>query len=95
MDDTALRHVLEVSRKMAEIHTITPLLDYVVTEAIALTGAQRGVLVLAELGGSFEFHAGKDSAGKPIENPSDEVSQPRAGAGRATRDVASEGAGPA
>ena len=74
MDDTALRHVLEVSRKMAEIHTITPLLDYVVTEAIALTAAQRGVLVLAEPGGSFEFHAGKDSSGKPIENPSDEVS---------------------
>lgn len=74
MDDSGLERVLEVSRRMAEFHTLIPLLDYVVAEAISQTGAQRGVLALVRPDGSFEFHAAKDSDGKPVENAADDVS---------------------
>ncbi|MCI0708962.1 MAG: GAF domain-containing sensor histidine kinase [Chloroflexi bacterium] len=49
-DDSILKQVLEVSRRMAETRDLEPLLEYVMEQSIALTKGQHGYLVLMEDG---------------------------------------------
>src|SRR5215813_9887689 len=52
-----LHHIFNISRRMAETRSLTPLLDFAMQEAIALIGADRGYLVLLELDSSLSFRA--------------------------------------
>jgi signal transduction histidine kinase len=74
MDHEILQRVLEVSRLMAETRLLTPLLDRVMDEAVKLTRAERGYLVLLRSDGSHEIRVRR---GRPRDTSSlttDEIS---------------------
>lgn len=67
--------VLNISRRMAEIRALTPLLDYVVDEAIKLVGAERGFIVLLKPDGSLDFRVKRSFDGSEIPNAEIEISK--------------------
>lgn len=66
MDHDLLTTVLTLSRRMAQTRQLEPLLDYAMREAIRLTGAEQGYLVLLNADGSLDFHVKLDDAGHEI-----------------------------
>jgi signal transduction histidine kinase len=75
MDSNLLEKILTISRRMAETRALAPLLDYVVDEAIQLTGAERGFIVLKEPDGTLEFRVKRDRTGQDLAQPEDQVSK--------------------
>lgn len=53
---------------------LTPLLTYVVDEAIKLVGAERGYIVLFESDGTLDFRVMRDQAGNGLEDAHDQIS---------------------
>jgi signal transduction histidine kinase len=69
-----LERVLQVSQRMAAMRSLAPLLVCVVEEAIQLTGAQRGYVVLRRSNGSLDFRITRDQEGHEVENAQDQIS---------------------
>ncbi len=78
MEPQTLRSVLDISRRMAETRSLSPLLDYAMGEAIRLVGAERGYVVLAGPGDALDFRAryvqGEDEIGSQ-DGRKDEISR--------------------
>ena len=75
MDYQLLEYILQVSRKMAETRMLTPLLTYVVNEAIRIVGAERGYIVLTNPNGSLDFKIKLDNQGSTLDQVDDQVSK--------------------
>jgi signal transduction histidine kinase len=69
-----LEQVLSISRRMAAMRSLAPLLVCVVEEAIQLMGAQRGYVVLPRPDGSLDFRVTRDWEGHEVENAQDQIS---------------------
>jgi len=74
MEQQVLERILEISRRMAETRSLEPLLDYAMAEAIDLTGAERGYLVLINEGGGLDFRVKRDREGNQLEHAEDQIS---------------------
>ncbi len=75
MDRNLLEQILNVSRRMAETRVLTPLLNYVLDEAIKLVGAERGYVVLAGNDGSLDFRVKRRRGGQPLEEEEEQISK--------------------
>ena len=75
MDHTLLERILNISRLMAETRQLTPLLNYVLDEAVALVGAERGYLVLVQAEGELDFRVTHHHNGKTIAHAETEISR--------------------
>jgi signal transduction histidine kinase len=74
MDDSLLQLMLDVSYRMAETRVLQPLLDYAVSQALALVKAERGYIVLAQPDGSLDFRVKRDFHGNELEHPELQIS---------------------
>jgi signal transduction histidine kinase len=74
MEQDTLERMLKVSREMAEIRVLDPLLEYTLREAIDFVDAERGYIILLENDGSFNFRMKVSHDGTDIESPEDQVS---------------------
>ena len=74
MRDDLLEHILAVSRRMAETRALAPLLDYVMDEAIALVGAERGYVVLVHPNGALDLRVVRGMGGESLQSAEDQVS---------------------
>lgn len=74
MEHNTLERMLQVSREMAEIRALDPLLEFTLREAIDFVNAEHGYIILLEPDGSFEFRVKISRDGSPIDNPYDQVS---------------------
>ncbi len=72
--DNKLRQVLEISLQMNETHDAEELLNYVMDQVIALSGAERGFLVLIAEDGSMHFEVARGMAHEEIEGAESEIS---------------------
>lgn len=70
-----LEQILNISRRMAQTRALEPLLDYVITEAINLVGAERGYLVLAQSDGSPKIQIKRGQPGEQFADDEDRISQ--------------------
>ncbi len=75
MEHGLLEHILEVSRHMAETRSLAPLLTYALDEAIELSGAERGFIVLAGSDGSLDFRIKRDQTGQELDHAEDQISK--------------------
>ncbi|RMF02991.1 MAG: GAF domain-containing protein [Chloroflexi bacterium] len=75
IDESLLAYILQISRKMAEMRRLSPVLNYALKEAINLVGAERGYVVLVSDDGSLDFRVKLDSSGQDIEHPEDQISR--------------------
>ncbi|MCC7206706.1 MAG: GAF domain-containing protein [Anaerolineae bacterium] len=75
MDQDMLQTVLDLSRRMAETRTLSPLLDYAMGEAIRLVGAERGYLVLINADESLDFRVVHAPPGEMAANAVDQISR--------------------
>lgn len=73
-EDRLLERILEVSRHMAEIRALTPLLSYVTDEALKLVGAERGFVVLVEPDGTLDFRVMRHQDGRDLSKGRDQIS---------------------
>jgi signal transduction histidine kinase len=73
-DQSLLQHILTVSRKMAETRHLSPLLNYVMQEAIDLAGAERGFVVLVRPDETLDFKATLDRDGNEVEQARHQIS---------------------
>ncbi|MEM7119543.1 MAG: hypothetical protein AAF614_44440, partial [Chloroflexota bacterium] len=55
-----LEYVMNVSRRMAEMRSLDPLLSYTIDEVLTLVGAERGYIVLKKQDGSLDFRVRRD-----------------------------------
>ncbi|HEY4690342.1 MAG TPA: ATP-binding protein [Anaerolineae bacterium] len=69
-----VEHILTVSRRMAEMRSLAPLLDYVVDEASRLVGAERGYVVLTRPDGSFDIRVARDGDGCKVPDAEAQIS---------------------
>ncbi len=70
-----LLHLLTISRRMAEMRSIAPLLTYVVDQVILLVGAERGYIVLLNEDDSFIFKVRRRADGTDIHSSVDSISR--------------------
>jgi len=75
METSLLLQILDVSRRMAEMRAFTPLLNYVVQQAIQLVGAERGYLVLPQPDNSLDFRVTLDLQGRAVPHAEDQISR--------------------
>ncbi|MCP4710950.1 MAG: GAF domain-containing protein, partial [Planctomycetes bacterium] len=75
MDPHLLEKILNISRRMAATRALTPLLDYVMDEAIKLVGAERGFVVLLQADGSLNFRIKRGRDGRELKNVEDQASK--------------------
>lgn len=74
MDQDYLEHILTISRRMAKIRTLEPLLKYVVDEAVNLVGAERGCTVLARPNAALDFTVSSNQTGRESAYAEDQIS---------------------
>ncbi len=70
-----LEYTLKISRCMAEIRTLDPLLNYVVEEVIELVGAERGYVVLMSSDNALDFRVNRSRDGSPVQGAGDQISK--------------------
>ncbi len=75
MDPDLLENVLNISRQMAQIRNLSPLLEYVVDEAMNLVGAEQGFVVLVEPDGTLDFRVKKSLDGTEIPDAEFQISK--------------------
>lgn len=75
MNHELLEHILDVSRRLAETRTLTPLLENIIVEALELVGAERGYIVLVEADGGLDFRVARQYNGKPVIDADDQISR--------------------
>ncbi len=69
-----LKHVIELSSKMAATRELSPLLSYAIHEVLNLVGAERGFIVLLMPNGELEYKVKRRHDGSDIEHAADEIS---------------------
>ena len=74
MDHDLIEYILNVSRHMAETKSLTPLLNYVIDEAINLVGAERGYVVLVQPDKTLDFRAKRGQDGQELDSAEDLIS---------------------
>lgn len=74
MNQTLLEHILNVSRRMAEMRTLHPLLAYVLDEAVKLVGAERGYIVLLNADGSLNLQVKRSQKNQTTDDTKDQIS---------------------
>jgi signal transduction histidine kinase len=72
--EALLEHIIRVSRRMAEMRALDPLLLYVVDEALQLVGGERGYIVLLWPNKTLEFKAMRDKEGRDLTGGDDQIS---------------------
>ena len=70
-----LLHVLNISRRMTEMRSFAPLLHFATAEAIKLTGAERGYVVLPRPDGILDFRVKLDRQGNEVKQAEDQISK--------------------
>jgi GAF domain-containing protein len=75
MHHNLLEHILNVSRRMAETRALTPLLNYVMDEAIELVGAERGYVVLIQPDSALDIRVKRGMGGEELASADDQVSK--------------------
>lgn len=73
-DKELLSILLDLSRRMAEIRTLVPLLDFIIHEILVLVNAERGYVVVNR-DGKLEFKLSREKSGQKILNEIDQISQ--------------------
>ncbi|MGF1504973.1 MAG: GAF domain-containing sensor histidine kinase [Chloroflexi bacterium] len=73
MEQDILTRVLDISRRMAQTRSLSPLLTFALDEAMTLVGAERGYIVLVQPDGTLEFRVVRDIIG--TSNPEDAADQ--------------------
>jgi len=71
---TDLEHMLSLSRRMVETHTLQPLLEYAMNESLQLVGAERGYIVLLNEDGTLDFRVRQGTDADELGNTEDQVS---------------------
>lgn len=74
MELTDLEHMLSLSRRMVETHTLQPLLEYAMNESLQLVGAERGYIVLLNEDGTLDFRVRQGTDADELGNTEDQVS---------------------
>ncbi|MFN8487362.1 MAG: diguanylate cyclase [Caldilineaceae bacterium] len=74
MDTSFLLHFLEVSRQMMALRAFGTLLRYIVDEAIKLTGAEYGYIVLLRPDHTLDFRVKRNRQGEEIADANDQIS---------------------
>lgn len=74
MEYDRLKQILEVSRHMAETRALEPLLDYVIDEALRLTRAERGYLILVQPDQMLEIKVKRNQRGAISPKTVDQIS---------------------
>ncbi|MEM7532208.1 MAG: ATP-binding protein [Chloroflexota bacterium] len=69
-----LEHLLMVSRHMAEMRDLEPLLAYAIDQVMQLVGAEHGYIVLLEPDGSLDYKVKRHQDGSDIHDSTDMVS---------------------
>lgn len=70
-----LEHILEVSRRLAELRSLTLVLDTVADEAMKLTSAERVYVVLKTADGSLKFEVKRDKDGHNLSDDQVQISR--------------------
>ncbi|MGB0387411.1 MAG: ATP-binding protein [Ardenticatenaceae bacterium] len=70
-----LEHLLLVSRRMAEMHDLEPLLSYAIDEVLQLVGAERGYIVLLREDGGLDFKVKRQADGTNLAAGADMISR--------------------
>lgn len=74
METSLFLRVLHISQSMATMHALERLLNYVVDEAVKLTGAERGYLILVDDKGMPDFRVQRDQQGQDTHHGFDQIS---------------------
>lgn len=69
-----LDYMMKVSRHMAEIRSLSPLLSYLMDEVLQFVGAERGYVVLTRPDGGLDFKVRRDKDGRDLEAVEDAIS---------------------
>ncbi|MEZ4591176.1 MAG: tetratricopeptide repeat protein [Chloroflexota bacterium] len=72
--EALLTHLLAVSRRMATMRSVSPLLSYAMNEVISLVGAERGYIVLINDDGTLDFRVRRQADGSDILSDADTIS---------------------
>ena len=72
--EALLTHLLAISRKMAEMRSLAPLLSYAIDEVLPLIGAERGYIVLIEADGALDYRVKQRADGSIITSNIDPIS---------------------
>jgi diguanylate cyclase (GGDEF)-like protein len=75
MNPILLENLLDVSRALAEVRTLDPLLQYAMKVALELFEGEKGYIVLVGHDGELEFRIRLDMFGEQISAPQSEVSR--------------------
>ena len=70
-----LQKLLDITREMAEMRTLDPLLMHLVEVACNLFGAELGYVILVQTDGTLDFRASACRDEQPIEDPSARISR--------------------
>ncbi|MCP4424329.1 MAG: response regulator [Chloroflexi bacterium] len=73
--EALLSHLLAVSRHMAEMRSVGPLLSYAIDEVLQLVGAERGYIVLMNEDGTLNIRVQRTADGKDIRSEADTISR--------------------
>ena len=73
-DKVLLARLLFISHRMAQMRTLSPLLEYLMDEVLALVEAEQGYIVLLNEDGSFEFPVSRNVNGKNVTSSEDYIS---------------------
>ena len=75
MNPKVLEKLLDISREMAENRLLDPLLEYAMTVALELCGAEKGYLVLVDDAGHLDLRVRKAISGETLSAPESQISQ--------------------
>ncbi|WP_420641718.1 BREX system ATP-binding domain-containing protein [Candidatus Leptofilum sp.] len=73
--EALLTHLLAVSRYMAAMRSVAPLLSYAMYEVLQLVGAEQGYIVLINDDGSLDFRVRQLADGTQIQSDADTISR--------------------
>ncbi len=75
INEALLTQLLAVSRKMAEIRDLDPLLSYAIDEVLKLVGAERGYIVLIQPDGTLDFRVKRHVKDVEVFEDADNISR--------------------
>ena len=61
-----LSNVLQVTKKMGEMRSLGPLLEYAIDELLQFTGAEKGYIILVNGDGKLDFRVQRDAQGNTL-----------------------------
>ncbi|MCP5094325.1 MAG: protein kinase [Chloroflexi bacterium] len=73
--ESLMARLLAVSRQMAEMRTLSPLLLFAIDEVLQLVGAERGYIVLLDEDGQLDFRVRRKRDGTSITSRTDPISR--------------------